>query len=71
MKAKLSLLVRKRLVGPKHLIFGLLAAQKERFEEVDFELWTDRDMDPICVSQFLFQSSSLIGLVSFVKAHLA
>lgn len=54
MKAKLSLLVCKRFVGPKHLVFGLLAAQKERFEEVDFELWTDRDMDPICVSQFLF-----------------
>ena len=71
MKAKLSLLIRERLVGPKHLVFRLLAAKKERLEEVDFKLWTDRDMDPNRVSQFLFQSSFLIGLASVVKAPLA
>lgn len=71
MKAKLSLLVRERLVRPKHLVFRLLAAQKERLEEVDFKLWTDKGMDPNRVSQFLFQRSFLIGLASVVKAPLA
>lgn len=38
MEAKLALLVRERLVGPKHLVFRLLATQKERLEKVDFKL---------------------------------